>query len=227
MSVDLILFDIDGTLLDSGDIIIGAQERTAAELGLVHPGREAGFAVVGLSLEVALSDLFGDAAPVDALTETYKRIFNGMRGSAGFEEPLFDGVPAVLAELAAWERAKLGVATGKTRRGLDYVVDMHGWHDLFVTLQTADSAPSKPDPGMILQAMDAAGSSPSRTVMIGDSVHDMRMARAAGVGAIAVSWGFQPVSMLVEAGAEHVASTVSDLPALIAACLRRERAPLS
>ena len=225
--MDLILFDLDGTLLDSGDIIIAAQEQTAAALGLIHPGREAGFAVVGLSLELALGELFGAGAPVDELTDTYKRTFNGMRGSGGFEEKLFDGVAAMLAELSAWERAKLGVATGKTRRGLDYVVDMYGWHDLFVTLQTADSAPSKPHPGMILQAIAAAGSSPQRTVMIGDSVHDMRMAKAAGVGAIAVSWGFQPVSMLVEAGAAHVASRASDLPALIAACLGRERALLS
>ncbi len=221
MSTDLILFDVDGTLLDSGNIIIGAQERTAEALGLVHPGREAGFGVVGLSLDLALGQLFGDALPVDHLSETYKRIFNAMRGSAGFEEPLFDGVPAVLSELASLGDTKLGIATGKTRRGLDYIVEMYGWHDLFVTFQNADNAPSKPDPGMILQAMGAVGSVPHRTVMIGDSVHDMRMAKAAGATAIAVSWGFQPPAMLVGAGADMVARSVSELPALIAAALRR------
>ncbi len=221
MSTDLILFDVDGTLLDSGNIIIGAQERTAEAFGLVHPGREAGFGVVGLSLDLALGQLFGDAVPVDHLSETYKRIFNAMRGSAGFEEPLFDGVPAVLSELASLGDTKLGIATGKTRRGLDYIVEMYGWHDLFVTFQNADNAPSKPDPGMILQAMGVVGSVPHRTVMIGDSVHDMRMAKAAGATAIAVSWGFQPPAMLVGAGADMVARSVSELPALIAAALKR------
>lgn len=221
MSIDLILFDVDGTLLDSGNIIIVAQERTAAALGLVHPGREAGFGVVGLSLDLALAQLFGDAIPAAELGDVYKRIFNEMRGTAGFEEPLFDGVPAVLETLSSWPEAKLGIATGKTRRGLDYVIELYGWHDLFVTLQTADNAPSKPDPGMIHQAMEAVGTGAHRTVMIGDSVHDMRMAKAAGATAIAVSWGFQSAPMLIEAGADMVARTVSDLPAMIAASLRR------
>ncbi|MGL4439614.1 MAG: HAD-IA family hydrolase, partial [Bosea sp. (in: a-proteobacteria)] len=183
MSTDLILFDVDGTLLDSGNIIIGAQERTAEALGLVHPGKVAGFGVVGMSLDLALAKLFGEAIPVTELSDTYKRIFNAMRGSAGFEEPLFDGVPDMLVRLSSWTDSRLGIATGKTKRGLDYVVEMYDWHDLFVTCQTADTAPSKPDPGMIFQAMTEAGSLPHRTVMIGDSVHDMRMAKAAGVTA--------------------------------------------
>ncbi len=221
MSIDLILFDVDGTLLDSGNIIIGAQESTAEALGLSHPGREAGFGVVGLSLDLALAQLFGDAVPTDTLCDTYKRIFNAMRGTAGFEEPLFEGVSAVLAKLSTRPGTRLGIATGKTNRGLDYVVELHGWHGMFVTMQTADTAPSKPDPGMILQAMAAAGSSPHRTVMIGDSVHDMRMARAAGVAAIAVSWGFQPAGMLVEAGADAVASRTDELPGLVDTLLSR------
>jgi phosphoglycolate phosphatase len=138
-----------------------------------------------------------------------------MRGSEGYEEPLFGGIARVLAELSGRHGTKLGIATGKTLRGVDYVVDLHGWDGLFATIQTADSAPSKPDPGMILQAMAETGGQPGRTVMIGDSVHDMRMARAAGVAAIAVSWGFQPASMLVDAGAHLVAQTADELPRLI------------
>lgn len=220
MSGDLVLFDVDGTLIDSGNIIIVAQERTAAALGLVHPGREAGFGVVGLSLEVALIELFGVEVSGHVLTETYKGIFNGMRGAPGFEEPMFAGVAEVLATLLAREGTHLGVATGKTRRGLDHVIELHRWHGLFSTLQTADSAPSKPDPGMILQAMAEVGSRPERTVMIGDSVHDMRMAKAAGVTAIAVSWGFQPPDLLLKAGADSVATSVAELPMLIASALR-------
>jgi len=220
MTPDLVLFDLDGTLLDSAAIIIGAQELTAAEHGLIHPGRERGFGIIGLSLEIALVELFGDAVPAEELAATYKRIFNGLRGQAGFEEPLFDGVPAMLAEVAGRKRTALGIATGKTRRGVDYLVDLYGWHDLFMTVQTADSAPSKPHPGMIFNARAAAGAAAARTVMIGDSVHDMRMARAAGAVAIAVSWGFQPPALLVEAGAHAVASHAGELPALIEAALR-------
>ncbi len=221
MNRDLILFDLDGTLLDSASIIIAAQEMTAQAHGLIHPGRERGFAIVGLSLDIALAELFGNAVPASELSTTYKRIFNDLRGTAGHEEPLFDGVAAMLTNVAALPDTLLGIATGKTRRGVDHVIDAFGWHELFVTVQTADSAPSKPDPGMIHQAMAAAGSGPARTVMIGDSVHDMRMAKAAGVAAIAVSWGFQPVSMLLEAGADSVAESAADLLALIAVALGR------
>jgi phosphoglycolate phosphatase len=178
-----------------------------------------GFAIVGLSLDIALAELFGDVVPREELAATYKRIFNDMRGSEGFEEPLFEGIAGVLASLSSRPATTLGIATGKTLRGVHYVVDLHGWDGLFATIQTADSAPSKPDPGMVLQAMAATGAQPARTVMIGDSVHDMRMAKAAGVAAIAVSWGFQPASMLVEAGADLVAKHADELPRLIAEAL--------
>lgn len=215
MSTDLILFDLDGTLLNSAEIIIRTQELTAAEHGLVHPGREKGFSIIGLSLDIALADLFGDDVPAAALSATYKRIFGQLRGTPGMEEPLFDGISSTLAKVSGWSQTTLGIATGKTRKGVDYVIDLYGWHDMFATIQTADSAPSKPHPGMIQQAMALTGAQPSRTVMIGDSVHDMRMARAAGVAAIAVSWGFQPPAMLVEAGADLVAARADDLPGLI------------
>ncbi|MCU0885445.1 MAG: HAD-IA family hydrolase [Beijerinckiaceae bacterium] len=221
MSTDLVLFDLDGTLLDSSRIIIGAQELTAEAHGLPHPGRERGFAVVGLSLDVALAELFGDAVPAHELSVTYKRIFNGLRGTAGYEEPLFEGIADMLSNLSRWPDTVLGIATGKTLRGVEYVVETFGWQGLFAMIQTADNSPSKPHPGMIHQAMEKAGAGPQRTVMVGDSVHDMRMARAAGVTAIAVSWGFQPAAMLVEAGADLVARTTADLAPMIASALRR------
>lgn len=220
---DLILFDVDGTLIDSSAIIIGSMERTAAELGLEFPGREAGFGVVGLTLDIALRELFGDAAPVETMVATYTRVFQGLRGTAGFEEAAFDGIQGVLDELRGWGGAKLGVATGKRMRGVDHIMALHGWRPLFDTFQTPDSAPSKPHPGMILNGMQEVGSAPGRTVMIGDSVHDMRMAKAAGVTAIGVSWGFQPPALLAEAGADMVARQVGDLPGLVAEALRRPR----
>jgi phosphoglycolate phosphatase len=220
--MDLVIFDVDGTLIDSAHLILTAQERTAQAHGLVHPGPEAGRAIVGLSLQTALAELFGPAADSAALTETYKGVFQSLRGTPGFDEPTFDGTEEVLDALMRWPGASLGVATGKTRRGLDHIVARHGWHDLFVTVQTADDAPSKPDPTMIRQAIAEAGSSTARTVMIGDSVHDMRMARAAGVAAIGVAWGFQPVDDLLQAGADVIATQMRELPNLIARALARQ-----
>ncbi len=220
--MDLIIFDVDGTLIDSAHLILTAQERTAHAHGLVHPGPAAGRAIVGLSLQTALAELFGPEADTAAMSETYKTIFQSLRGTPGFDEPMFDGTEQVLAALSAWQGTSLGVATGKTRRGLDRIVARHGWHDLFDTVQTADDAPSKPDPTMIRQAMAETGSSAARTVMIGDSVHDMRMARAAGVVAIGVAWGFQSADDLVAAGADMIARDMCELPDLIAGALARQ-----
>jgi phosphoglycolate phosphatase len=221
--MDLLLFDVDGTLIDSRNIIIGAQRLTADSLGLKHPGDEKGFAVVGLSLDRALIELFGHQVPADRMCEVYKGIFQSLRGQPGYEEPPFDGIDALLRRAAQRASTRLGVATGKTFRGLNHVLDVNGWRPLFATIQTADNAPSKPDPGMIRQGMAEAGASPDRTLMIGDSVHDVAMAVAAGVTPIAVSWGFQPASLLVEAGARLVAHSVAELDELIETALAVRR----
>jgi phosphoglycolate phosphatase len=221
--MDLLLFDVDGTLIDSRNIIIGAQRLTADALGLQHPGDAKGFAVVGLSLDRALIELFGDDVPADHMCEVYKGIFQSLRGQAGYEEPPFDGIDTLLTRASQRASTRLGVATGKTFRGLNHILDVNGWRPLFATIQTADNAPSKPDPGMIRQAIAEAGARPARTLMIGDSVHDVAMAVAAGVTPIAVSWGFQPASLLVEAGARLVAHSVAELDALIETALAVRR----
>jgi phosphoglycolate phosphatase len=219
--MDLVLFDLDGTLINSARIILDSQRFTAAAHGLVHPGEAEGFGIVGLSLDLALAQLFGPTVPAAELSETYKRIFNELRATPGYEEPLFDGVAEMLAALQGREGTRLGMATGKTRRGVDHVLDLQGWRELFVTLQNADTAPSKPHPAMIEQGMAEAGSTPARTVMIGDSVHDMAMAKAAGVAAIGVAWGFQPAAMLREAGADLIVDHARDLPHAITRSLSR------
>lgn len=218
---DLILFDLDGTLIESRHLILTVMERTAESHGLTFPGREAGLGVVGKSLDLALQELYGLDAFDPAISETYKRLFGELREEPDYEERMFPDVPDMLTGLSRRARTTLGIATGKTRAGVNYVAGKHGWEGLFRTIQTADVAPSKPDPGMILQAMAEAGGRPSRTVMIGDSVHDMRMAKAAGVRAIAVDWGFQPASMLVAAGADLVAPQVAALPELIGEVLAK------
>jgi phosphoglycolate phosphatase len=215
----LIIFDVDGTLVDSAGIILGAQYETFAHHGLVHPGREAGLGVIGLSLDLALGRLTGVDAPAPELSVTYKRLFNQMRldtaNNPQWHEPLYDGAGETVAALNATSGVTLGIATGKTRRGLDYIIDTFSWHDVFATLQTADDAPSKPDPGMVLNAMSATGHAPTATIMIGDSSFDMIMGKAAGVSTIGVSWGFQPEAALRAAGADHIVHSYDELHRLL------------
>ena len=200
-------------------IILGAQVETFAQCGLVHPGRKAGLGVVGLTLDIALMQLAGLERPNDRLTATYKGVFNAMRQRGetdpALDEPLYPGVAAMLAALEARPGLRLGIATGKSRRGADYIIERHGWEGLFATIQTADDAPSKPDPGMILRAMAETGAAPERTAMVGDSSFDIEMAVAAGVVPVAVSWGFQPVARLQALGARFAIMQASELPALL------------
>lgn len=217
--MDLIIFDLDGTLIDSEAIILGAQYEAFRRCGLVHPGREAGLGVIGLTLDIALMQVAGLDAPDDTLTQTYKDVFAGMRQQAAtdpaLDEPLFPGVAAMLATLARRPGLKLGIATGKSRRGADYLIERHDWAGMFATVQTADDAPSKPHPGMILRALAETGARPEHAAMVGDSSFDIEMAVAAGVLPVAVSWGFQPVANLVALGARHVLDSASELPALL------------
>ncbi len=217
--MNLVIFDLDGTLINSEAIILEAQFETFARCGLQHPGRAAGLGVVGLTLDIALMRLAGLEQPDDVLTDTYRQVFNGMRNRAesdpSLAEPLFPGVAELLAELSRRPETVLGIATGKSRRGADYIIERHGWGGLFATIQTADDAASKPHPEMILRAMRETGAQPETTLMVGDSNFDMEMAVAAGVVPVAVSWGFQSVAALKAAGAAHVIEDCAALPALI------------
>ena len=217
--MNLVIFDLDGTLINSEAIILEAQFETFARCGLKHPGREAGLGIVGLTLDIALMRLAGLERPDDALTETYRQVFGAMRLQAESDpklaEPLFPGVAEMLAELSRRPDTVLGIATGKSRRGADYIIERHGWGGLFATTQTADDAASKPHPEMILRAMRETGAQPGATLMIGDSNFDMEMAVAAGVAPVAVSRGFQSVPALKAAGAAHVIEDWAALPGLI------------
>lgn len=217
--MDLIIFDLDGTLINSEAIILGAQYEAFKRCGRVHPGREAGLGIVGLTLDIAMARLAGLAEPDDVLTETYRQVFGAMRVQAetdpSLDEPLFAGVAETLAELKRHSGLKLGIATGKSRKGAEFIVTRHGWQGLFDTVQSADDAPSKPHPGMIQRAMAETGAAPARTAMVGDSSFDIEMAVAAGVVPVAVSWGFQPVENLVALGALHVLREFRDLPAAL------------
>ncbi|KAF0230990.1 MAG: phosphoglycolate [Beijerinckiaceae bacterium] len=211
----LLLFDLDGTLVNSEAMILAAQAQAFAALGLPMPSRERALSIVGLSLTEAFTVLVGPEGPVDALVDVYGQTFKRQREEAKIPEPLFDGVEDVLARAFAAGHLALGIATGKSRRGVNALIGKHGWEPYFATIQTADDAPSKPHPAMVLQACAATGHAPERAIMIGDSSYDMAMACAAGARAIGVAWGFQPREALISAGAEVIAENFPHLEALI------------
>lgn len=211
----LLLFDIDGTLVNSEGIILTAQSRAFAALGLPAPSRERGLSIVGLSLTEAFEVLAGKDGPIEALTEAYRQAFFGLRQEGGELESLFVGAGELVASLHQGGRHVLGIATGKSQRGVQAIIETYRWQGIFQTVQTSDDAPSKPHPGMIQNACRQTGIAPAQTLMIGDSSFDMRMAKAAGAQAIAVSWGFQPVEALRDAGADHVVESFAELAELI------------
>ena len=212
----LAIFDCDGTLVDSQHNICLAMERCFAAAGLAPPGRERTRKVVGLSLIEAMRAMLPDAGDDDhvELAESYKRAFRAMRAEGLADEPLYDGVAELIDRLEA-EGWLLGIATGKSDRGVALCLEHHGLSGRFATIQTADRHPSKPHPAMIAQALADAGAAPELSLMIGDTSYDMAMARAAGVTAIGVAWGYHATDELVRAGAHHVAHHPRDIVELV------------
>lgn len=213
----LILFDVDGTLVDSQHMIVSAMTAAFEHEGRPVPPRDAILGVVGLSLVEAMEQLVPgiEAGPAVTLAEAYKSAFSALRASAVRQEPLYPGALEAIARLSARHDVLLGIATGKSRRGVRALMDLHDLHGRFVTIQTADDHPSKPHPSMILTALAETGVSRERAVIIGDSSFDMDMARAAGIRALGVSWGYQSPATLKACGAARILSDYGEVyPAL-------------
>jgi phosphoglycolate phosphatase len=216
----LVIFDCDGTLVDSQQAIFGTMQHAFGALGLPTPGRIQVLGVIGLSLPEAFAILAPAETPaVQAeLVAAYRAAFSQTRmNGAQHNDPLFPGMREVVTTLAGRDDVVLGVATGKSRRGVARLLDREGWHGHFLTIQTADDHPSKPHPSMILKAMVDAGVDPEATVMVGDTTFDIEMARSARVGAVGVGWGYHKPEQLVRAGAHVVAETGDVLLATIEA----------
>jgi len=185
----LVVFDWDGTLIDSTAAIVHALRASAADLGLPVPSRERASHVIGLGL----FDAIGIAVPAierEQLPDFVVRYRHHYFAVDGRLEP-FEGVPQLLGELVdagAW----LAVATGKSRAGLDRALEQTGFARHFLTTRCADEGAPKPDPWMLRDICEELGVDPVQTVMVGDTTHDLGMARAAGAGAIAVTYGAHP-----------------------------------
>jgi phosphoglycolate phosphatase len=219
----LVLFDMDGTLVDSQNIIYEGVRRSFAEAGIEAPSRDQVLAIIGRSLPEAIGTLLDRDERDDLVTRvvaSYRAAFQDMRRMAEHFEVLYPGAKETVANLKSRPDVVLGIATGKSRRGVASIIATHGFDDVFATIQTADTHPSKPDPSMVLTALHEVGTTRERTIMIGDSSYDMQMARAAGVSALGVSWGYQSADKLVLAGAEAIVDTFSEVEGAIGRLLR-------
>jgi phosphoglycolate phosphatase len=212
VSFPFAIFDIDGILVDSRAMISTCMDKAFVGAGLPAPGYEKIRRVIGLSLGVGLRTLAPDADDTLHLRiiESYRETFFQMRGDPTLASLMYDGATKLLDNLASagW---KLGIATGKSRRGLDEMIERFDWRHRFVTHFCADDGPGKPDPHMVLANIKAASANPTRSIVIGDSEHDIAMAVKAGVASIGVTWGFGTRQEMEAAGSNVVLDSMDVL----------------
>ncbi|MBY4896354.1 HAD-IA family hydrolase [Cupriavidus sp. AU9028] len=205
---DLIVFDWDGTLMDSTPTIAKCIQLASKDLGLPVPDDSAASHVIGLGLREALAYAVPSLDPADypKLAERYRYHFL----TRDAELVLFDGVVEMLRSLRA-QHYFLGVATGKTRVGLQRAMAATGLTGLFDATRCADETFSKPHPAMLQELTRELGQEMERTVMIGDTTHDLQMAVNAGAAGIGVCYGAHPVDSLQAMAPLHCASSIADL----------------
>lgn len=226
-ALTLVIFDLDGTLVDSAGVIVQAMRQAFHETGLPAPPPEAVRDVIGLTLSEAIVRLLagiqgpaivgpaiGPHPALASLCDGYRRAFLALDTGADTASVLFPGIEAVLGALEEAGHL-LAVATGKGRRGLNRVLDRHGLERRFVATRTPDEAPGKPHPGMVLDILAATGARASDTLVIGDSLFDMQMAGNAGVAGLGVAWGAGEKGALLASGAFAVARRPDEIPSLV------------
>lgn len=205
---ELIVFDWDGTLMDSAALIVDSVQAAARDIGLEPPSDERARHIIGLGLVDAMRYALPDLGPdhYDQLVDRYRHHYL----SRDHQLVLFDGIRELIAELAAGDHV-LGVATGKSRRGLERALDGSGLRPHFHATRCADECHSKPHPQMLEELMAEFGIAPDATLMIGDTTHDLQMARNAGTAALAVSYGAHPRGMLEAELPLHCSASVEDM----------------
>ena len=212
----LVLFDVDGTLVDSQQMICAAMSQAYRDHGLACPQAAQVRSIIGLSLQEAFRQLSAGADhPIDGLTASYRKAFAALREAGDMASPLFPGARETIMRLMRRPDLALGIATGKSRRGIAVMLEQYDLKDAFTTIQTADSSPSKPHPGMVLEAMRESGIGAASTAVVGDTVFDMQMAQAAGAAGIGVAWGYHPIAELRAAGARAVVDNFRALESVL------------
>lgn len=217
----LIVFDFDGTLVDSQGQIVAAMGMAFAAAGRPAPEAAAVRRTVGLRLESAVARLLpeSDWPVASELAERFREAATALRRRKDSLEALFPGAREALESL---DRApvSLGIATGKGRRGLLMSLERHQLGHHFTVLKTADDGPGKPAPDILQQAMNEVGVAPQETVVVGDTTFDVEMARNAGVRAVGVAWGYHESEELIAAGAGRVIARFEELAPALAAMER-------
>ena len=212
----LVVFDCDGTLIDSGHNIVTAMREAWRNYDLEPPPAISIRRIVGLKLEEAVQELMPRDCDVevDRLVQAYIESFSRFRDDPDYSEPLYPGVRECLSDLASLGLS-LGIATGKSRRGLSRTLERHSVSELFCVSKTADDGPGKPNPDILLDAIIETSTTAEKTAMIGDTIYDMIMAKNAATNAIGVSWGYHETGELTEAGAQIIINDCAELqPAL-------------
>lgn len=209
----LVLFDCDGTLVDSAAIIHACMVTTFREAGLAEPELAATKKIIGLTLDIAIATMLDQPPGSESvhLAQRYKEHFMMLRQSGGVHEPLYDGIAPLIASLSRRDDILIGMVTGKSRRGVKSVLETHGFAQHFITVRTADDCPSKPSPAMVLECCAETGIDPASTFVVGDAIYDMQMARSAGAQALGVSWGYHNRDSLMASGAHAVLGVPGDL----------------
>ncbi len=205
------LFDFDGTLVDSRRLITESNRVVFGQFGFAVPSEAESFSLVGMSLELVLLQMAGPEAPIEQMVAAYREVVPLLRADKAYAEVPFAGASELLAALAVHKDVRLGIATSHVSHTIAPALQRFGWHGHFCTVQTAEKAPSKPHPGMILQALDEASVKADDAVMVGDTSYDIEMARAADVRGVAVSWGYHRPDRLLAAGASCVVNSMSEL----------------
>ena len=218
-ALQLIIFDFDGTLVDSRPLILESHRIVFSEFQLPAPLAHRSLGLVGKSLDVILADLAGPTAPIIEMIKAYDLLLPRLRADPLFAERPFDGVDDLLHELSREAKTVLGIATGHRTDTIAPALQTLRWAELFQTIQAADTAPSKPHPAMLLQALASTGVEAKDAIFIGDTTFDMEMAEAARLRSIGVAWGHHGADRLKAAGAHHVAHTVDELRTTIGAAL--------
>lgn len=209
----LVLFDADGTLIDSQAIIHETMKITFTRFGFNEPTLAATRSIIGLTLDRAIATILGRDIDADILSmsQEYKDIYIELAPRDDMQCQAFEGIPQLIRDLANKDDYLLGVVTGKSRRGVDRLFNSNGFGDCFVVSRCADDCPSKPHPAMVLECCNEMGIRPADTIVIGDTSFDMEMGVAAGATTIGVNWGYHPRKKMEAAGANSIVSSITEL----------------
>lgn len=201
----LVVFDLDGTLIDTVSLFIGSISAVLEAMDLPIPEEKTIRSVSGLGMQVGIRRIAPslDASDIEDLIARYREE-SLARASQSMQEALFTGAPEALNKLHGRDDIVMAVATGKALVSTNRVLELHKIRNLFTSIHTPDTNIAKPNPDMIMDAMSIVDVAPARTVMVGDTTHDMEMSVAAGVKALGVNWGYHQPDELIEAGADVI-----------------------